>query len=66
MQDALNKPPLDKPSTKAIPLVESDEDEDDDDLYRFVDTLENKSNGPLKPKPQPARVFNPAEDYNLW
>jgi hypothetical protein len=42
MQNTINKPPLDKPSTKATPLVESDEDED-----RFVITLENRSDGPL-------------------
>ena len=52
MQDALDKPLLDKPSTEAVPLVEFDEDEDDDDLYQFVDTLENRSDGHLKPKRQ--------------
>ena len=54
MQDDLNKSPLDKPSTEGVALVKSDEDEDnddDDDLHRFVNTLENKSDSYLKPKP---------------
>ena len=51
MQDAFNEPPLDKPFTEAVPLVEFDENEDDDDLYRFVETLENRSYSHLKLKP---------------
>lgn len=33
MQNAINKPPLDKPSTEAVPMIKSDEDEDNDDTY---------------------------------
>lgn len=57
MQNAINESPFDKLSTEALPLVEYNEDEDDNDLYQFVDTLDNKSNGHLKPKPRPTRAF---------
>ena len=63
MQDALNEPPLDKPSIEVVPLVESDENEDDDNLYRFVDTLKNRSHGALKPKPPD---YMQISCYELW
>lgn len=41
IQNAINKPLLDKPSTKATPVVKLDEneDEDNDDTYRFINIL---------------------------
>ena len=57
MQDALNEPPLEKPSTEVLPLVKLDENEDNDDLYWFVDTLENWSEAPLKRKPQDSSLL---------
>ena len=67
MQDALNEPPLDKPSIEAVSLVESDEDEDEDDdnLYRFVDILENRSHGPLKPKSPDTSFFSKQDQVCL-
>ena len=50
MQNPNNKPPFYKPSTKATPLVESNEDEINGNLYRFIDTLENRSNAHWKSK----------------
>lgn len=65
MQNAINKhPPVDKSSTEVALLVTFNED--DDDLYQFVDTLETMYDVPLRPKPQPIRTFNPAEDFDLW
>lgn len=66
MQNAINEPVFYKSSTEAVSLVESNKDEKDKDLYRFVATIKNRSNGFLKQKPHLMRAFNPAEDYDLW
>ena len=58
---------LDKPSTEATPLAVSDENIELDNLYRFVDTLEDRSNGPLTPTPWSTRAFSLKENsFLLW
>lgn len=65
MQNTINKPPLVKHFIEAASLVECDEDEDED-LYWFVDTLENRYDHSLKPKLRATRAFNLVEDCDLW
>lgn len=64
MQNGINKPLVDKPSIDVALLVESDEGEDDNDLYLFVNTLENKFGILIKLKPQSTRTFNLTKDYD--
>lgn len=39
IQNAINEPPLEKPSIEVAPPLEFDEHEDKNDLYRFVNML---------------------------
>ena len=57
-------PPLDQPSMEDIHLDPLDDEEED--LYRFIEPAESRHRDHLGPAGRGPRVFNPAADYDLW
>ena len=64
-QEILNEPPLTLPTFEDAPFHGPFSDEEDD-LYRFVETMGVGNQKDFVPKNRNPRAFNPAEEYDLW
>jgi hypothetical protein len=58
------EPPIKQPSIEDAHFDPLDDEEGD--LYRFVETIGLENHEYLVPAARGSRVCNPAEDYNLW